>query len=80
MSVQLFGHVEVILVPFGVDEEGVGVGRLVVGVEEVQTRFQFLNLLLLDRSFVNDVPTFNNFDQFLNQTVLFTKGNILAIP
>ena len=56
MSLQLLCDVETLLFSVRVDEEGVSVGRLVVGVEQVQVGFQLLNLLLLDGPLVNHVP------------------------
>jgi hypothetical protein len=56
MSVQLLGHVKFSPFALGIDKEGVRVRRLVFGVQEMQTRFQLFDLLLLNGSLMNNVP------------------------
>jgi hypothetical protein len=56
MSVQLLGHVKFFPFALGIDKEGVRVRRLVFGVQEMKTRFQLFDLLLLNGSLMNNVP------------------------
>ena len=56
MSLQPLGDVKSFFLLLRVDEEGVSVRRLVVGVEKMQVGFKLLNLLLLDGPLVDDVP------------------------
>ena len=82
MSVQFFGHVKLFLLALGVDEERVRIGGLVWSIQEMQTRLQLLNFLLLQNSLVDNVPgmiTAIQFSMSLIQNAQYTTVSLSGI-
>lgn len=75
MGVQMFGNIQVRLLPFVLDEDGVCVRGFITGADQVQLALQFLNLPFLRGPFAEDIVQILCLHErylLLGQLLLFT--------